>query len=110
MLSMHAIISQNQALYAVHLDSNTGTGSYSDTTYSLDVSFPTVTFIAKYSTLPVKLTPYNENNAAVIVALPSGLLVGMLTFAVMLPMMFEFSVSTNTYVSHLLYASFNNQR
>ena len=47
---------------------------------------------AKYSTLPVKLTPYSENNAAVIVALPSGLLVGTVTLAVMLPTMFEFSV------------------
>lgn len=38
------------------------------------------------------LAPYNENNTAVIVAAPSGRLVGIDTLAVMLPTMFEFSV------------------
>lgn len=89
-----------KTLYALHLLSTVSTSSsYSDITYSLDVSFPTVTFTLKYSKLPVKPTPYSENNAAVIVALPSGLLVGMLTFAVILPMMLEFSIFQNNHVS-----------
>lgn len=47
---------------------------------------------AKYSTLTVKLAPYSENNAAVIVAGPSGLLVGMVKSAVILLRMFELSM------------------
>lgn len=81
---------RNQAFH--FLAFNESTFSYSDATYSEEVSFPTVTFTEKYSRLPLRVVPYSANSAAVIVALPSGRLVGTEIFAVMFPMMLEFAV------------------
>jgi hypothetical protein len=46
---------QNQAFH--FLACTESKTSYSDATYSVEVSFPTVTFRAKYSKLPLKLLP-----------------------------------------------------